>query len=232
MDGKGGIKIIDLGLGNFFDGKKLLNTFCGSADYAAPELWSGEKYLGPGVDIWSLGVILFVVTTGLIPFNDSNHVMDITYHWPKGHNCSPELKDIVKRIFQPTENRIDMEALLIHPWITNNGAMMAVERPPLKMDSETLDQEILSHMEELGFSTEMVTKALVDDAHNQITTSYYLLVHAKELQDDTSEQVNDSSEDTAPIHVPATATNSLAHPEHEPARNVGRGKDSTHCIIA
>lgn len=98
----GTVKVIDLGLGNFFDGKNLLNTFCGkiarrfifliflfsfvflgSADYAAPELWRGLRYRGPEVDVWSLGVILFVMTTGFIPFNDSNHVMQIRYHWPK-----------------------------------------------------------------------------------------------------------------------------------------------------
>lgn len=45
MDSDGVVKVIDLGLGNFFDqtGQKLLNTFCGSADYAAPELWRGQK---------------------------------------------------------------------------------------------------------------------------------------------------------------------------------------------
>lgn len=41
----GSVKVIDLGLGNFYDktGNHLLNTFCGSADYAAPELWRGQK---------------------------------------------------------------------------------------------------------------------------------------------------------------------------------------------
>ena len=69
MDDNKNIKIIDFGLSNIFDGQNYLTTFCGSPKYAAPEIITGTKYIGPSVDIWSLGVILFASLTGKLPFN-------------------------------------------------------------------------------------------------------------------------------------------------------------------
>jgi MAP/microtubule affinity-regulating kinase len=78
------IKIADFGFSNMFDPESKLDTFCGSPPYvfhliffmiiryAAPELFQGRRYTGPEVDIWSLGVILYVLTTGCLPFDGKN----------------------------------------------------------------------------------------------------------------------------------------------------------------
>ena len=71
LDENKNIKIIDFGLSNLYDNEKLLETFCGSPKYAAPEIITGVKYLGPSVDIWSIGVILFASLCGKLPFNGS-----------------------------------------------------------------------------------------------------------------------------------------------------------------
>ena len=80
LDDKRTIKIIDFGFGNNFNVNGLLDTFCGSPFYAAPEMILGKKYEGPEVDMWSLGrcesltigVILFALLCGHLPFDDDN----------------------------------------------------------------------------------------------------------------------------------------------------------------
>ncbi|OBZ73054.1 Protein kinase kin1 [Grifola frondosa] len=65
----GNIKIIDLGWSNLFDPVGHLSTFCGSL-FAAPELLNGKVYTGPEVDLWSFGVVLYVLVCGKVPFDD------------------------------------------------------------------------------------------------------------------------------------------------------------------
>ena len=72
LDSNLNIKIADFGFSNNYDPEGKLDTFCGSPPYAAPELFQGRRYTGPEVDIWSLGVILYVLTTGCLPFDGKN----------------------------------------------------------------------------------------------------------------------------------------------------------------
>ena len=62
------VKIVDFGLSNTHDGGALLQTACGSPCYAAPEMIAGLKYWGPKADIWSMGVILYALVCGYLPF--------------------------------------------------------------------------------------------------------------------------------------------------------------------
>lgn len=68
----GDIKIIDFGLSNLFSPKGLLKTFCGSLYFAAPELLQAKQYTGPEVDVWSFGIVLYVLVCGKVPFDDQS----------------------------------------------------------------------------------------------------------------------------------------------------------------
>ena len=67
----GDIKIIDFGLSNLFAPRSHLKTFCGSY-FPAPELLQAKGYIGPEVDIWSFGIVLYVLVCGKVPFDDQS----------------------------------------------------------------------------------------------------------------------------------------------------------------
>lgn len=82
------IKVGDFGFSTLASRTKLLDTFCGSPPYSSPELFQGEPYPGPCVDIWALGVMLYFMSSGNIPFRGDtvpeikDKVLSGTYHMP------------------------------------------------------------------------------------------------------------------------------------------------------
>ena len=76
LDAEGNIKLADFGFSNYFQPGDPLSTWCGSPPYAAPELFEGRQYDGPKADIWSLGVILYVLVSGSLPF-DGHTLQDL-----------------------------------------------------------------------------------------------------------------------------------------------------------
>ena len=65
------LKLCDFGLSAFLVDGEFLKTSCGSPNYASPEILSGEKYCGPEVDVWSMGVVLYTIIAGNLPFDES-----------------------------------------------------------------------------------------------------------------------------------------------------------------
>jgi len=72
LDRNKNVKLADFGLSNLMHDGKFLETSCGSPNYAAPEVVSGKLYAGPEVDVWSVGVILYTLLCGSLPFEDKN----------------------------------------------------------------------------------------------------------------------------------------------------------------
>ena len=71
LDSKGNLKVSDFGFSNTISTTSLLKTSCGSPIYAAPEvIFAAKGFSGPPCDVWSCGVILYVMLTGFLPFDD------------------------------------------------------------------------------------------------------------------------------------------------------------------
>ena len=118
------LKIADFGLSKDFNDDQL-KTACGTPDYVAPEVISGEKY-GQQVDIWSIGVITYVLLCGFPPFNEENQkelfdkILNAQYDFPSPEwdDVSEEAKNFIKKILivDPDE-RYTAEQCLKDPWI-------------------------------------------------------------------------------------------------------------------
>ncbi|XP_074868845.1 testis-specific serine/threonine-protein kinase 2-like [Carettochelys insculpta] len=107
------------------NGKLILSkTFCGSAAYAAPEVLQGIPYEPKIYDIWSLGVILFIMVCGSMPYDDSNigKMLKIQkehrVHFPKSKSLTVECKDLIYRMLQPdVARRLHIEEIFNHKWM-------------------------------------------------------------------------------------------------------------------
>ncbi|KAJ2029622.1 Serine/threonine-protein kinase [Coemansia sp. S610] len=122
----GRVKIIDFGLANFFDGTSLMETFCGSLPYTAPEILRGDAYVGPEIDVWSLGVLLYVMMTGQFPFEDPAQIRNfdkiMAGDFALRPTMSRALQDLLVKMLEPSsKRRITMQAVLQHEWLVNSG---------------------------------------------------------------------------------------------------------------
>ncbi|KAL8180337.1 UNVERIFIED_CONTAM: Testis-specific serine/threonine-protein kinase 1 [Gekko kuhli] len=102
-------------------------TFCGSAAYAAPEVLQGIPYEPKIYDIWSLGVILYIMVCGSMPYDDSNIrkmlrlQKEHRVHFPKSKNLSTDCKDLIYRMLQPdVGRRLRIEDILSHTWMQSS----------------------------------------------------------------------------------------------------------------
>ena len=116
------VKLIDFGLAkDFSGGKDVFTTACGSIEYASPEMVSGNPYTVKS-ELWSLGVVLYAMVTGMLPFTDQNEVKTIRkilYMTPMYPKClSPACVDLLSRMLvkDPAE-RISFEDVKSHEWI-------------------------------------------------------------------------------------------------------------------
>lgn len=203
-------KIIDMGFGNFILGEDhLLRTFCGSPDYAAPELFLGKAYNGFQVDVWSLGVLLFAMVTGTLPFRDSVAITRGDFEFPREPKLSPEVKSLIRGILQVTcSDRLTMEQIFAHPW-TNIGYPGPPEQPK-DVYSTAIDGETLKKLEELGMNSSTVRSSLLKKEFNQFTATYELLkkrarFSAMQPSDQTSSDSESNSESGSGIKTPGSS---------------------------
>ncbi|XP_069601512.1 testis-specific serine/threonine-protein kinase 1-like [Ranitomeya imitator] len=127
LDKEFNIKLSDFGFARRIDDNHkpvLSKTFCGSAAYAAPEVLQGIPYEPKVYDIWSLGVILFIMVAGSMPYDDSNIKKMLRVqkeqhiNFPSSKHFSSECKDIIYRMLQPNvRQRITVDEILNHKWL-------------------------------------------------------------------------------------------------------------------
>ncbi|KAF9044419.1 hypothetical protein BJ165DRAFT_1415679 [Panaeolus papilionaceus] len=137
------VKLGDFGFTREFDRSSLMETFCGTTGYASPEMLQGKKYQGPEVDVWSLGVILYCLLTGTLPFDDDDEdimrdkIIQGNFDDPEW--LSLEVRDLLKNILvKDVTKRFTIPQILSHSWFTTPRLTYEPESPlsalPLQSD--------------------------------------------------------------------------------------------------
>ncbi|KAG5036813.1 hypothetical protein JHK86_017653 [Glycine max] len=122
LDSNAILKVTDFGLSTYAQQEdELLRTACGTPNYVAPEVLNDRGYVGSTSDIWSCGVILFVLMAGYLPFDEPNHATLYQKIGRAQFTCpswfSPEAKKLLKRILDPNPlTRIKIPELLEDEW--------------------------------------------------------------------------------------------------------------------
>eukprot|EP01013_Petalomonas_cantuscygni_P026588 TRINITY_DN49002_c0_g1_i1.p1 TRINITY_DN49002_c0_g1~~TRINITY_DN49002_c0_g1_i1.p1 ORF type:complete len:476 (+),score=106.75 TRINITY_DN49002_c0_g1_i1:87-1514(+) len=143
LDSRDHLKVTDFGLSNLQDSDDaVLSTVCGTPHYVAPEVLAHRAYSGFSADVWSVGIVLFVMVAGYLPFDDP--VVNVLFEkiqsgkFRTPPTLSPELHDLIHRILVPSAaDRISLVDITRHPWFTASPvdaalveASMVAKPPP------------------------------------------------------------------------------------------------------
>lgn len=120
LDANDTLKISDFGLGNKQQ-DALMDTVCGSPNYVAPEVLRGNGYNGFAADVWSCGVVLYVMLAGCLPFEDKNmealiQKCELCDYEPI-EGISEDAKDLLSRVIVgDPQSRCTLQDIIEHPW--------------------------------------------------------------------------------------------------------------------
>ncbi|XP_040044707.2 SNF-related serine/threonine-protein kinase [Gasterosteus aculeatus] len=182
---QGVVKLTDFGFSNRFQPGKALSTSCGSLAYSAPEILLGDEYDAPAVDIWSLGVILFMLVCGQPPFQEANDsetltmIMDCKYTVPA--HVSRACTDLIARMLQrDPKKRATLEEIGAHGWLQGVDPSPATKLSTPLVSHRSLSEEehgsIIQRMVLGGIADrDTITEALESNQYNHITATYFLL---------------------------------------------------------
>ncbi|KAG8456665.1 hypothetical protein GDO86_002447 [Hymenochirus boettgeri] len=183
------VKVGDFGFSTISKKDETLNTFCGSPPYAAPELFRDEHYIGVYVDIWALGILLYFMVTGSLPFRAhtvailKKCILDGTYTIPP--YVSEPCQKLIKGMLQPIP--LDRHSV---DYIMNSEWMCGIHYPkplePIKLDPKHLydrgilkdeDVEVRKVLENLGIAEEYINNNRGKDSRSSITGIYRIVLH-------------------------------------------------------
>ncbi|EDL18625.1 MAP/microtubule affinity-regulating kinase 3, isoform CRA_c [Mus musculus] len=224
LDADMNIKIADFGFSNEFTVGSKLDTFCGSPPYAAPELFQGKKYDGPEVDVWSLGVILYTLVSGSLPFDGQNlkelreRVLRGKYRIP--FYMSTDCENLLKRflVLNPVK-RGTLEQIMKDRWI-NAGHEEDELKPFVEPELDISDQKRIDIMVGMGYSQEEIQESLSKMKYDEITATY-LLLGRKSAELDASDSSSSSNLSLAKVRPNSDLSNSTGQsPHHKGQRSV------------
>lgn len=179
------IKLGDFGLSNCMKDGEFMKTPCGSANYAAPEIVSGQRYAGTEVDVWSLGVLLYTLLAGSLPFDEASmpllisKIKEARFRVP--YHFSPLATNLIEKMIVANPlMRISISEIFQHPWISETYPL-----PPIcNVTEPKIDEEIFKQLLKMPqFNSvdaeEKKLKILEAESYDLFTVSYEMLNYSK-----------------------------------------------------
>ncbi|XP_029406322.2 serine/threonine-protein kinase MARK2 isoform X15 [Bactrocera dorsalis] len=179
LDSELNIKIADFGFSNEFTPGSKLDTFCGSPPYAAPELFQGKKYDGPEVDVWSLGVILYTLVSGSLPFDGSTlrelreRVLRGKYRIP--FYMSTDCENLLRKflVLNPAK-RASLETIMSDKWM-NMGFEDDELKPYIEPKQDLADPKRIEALVAMGYNRQDIEVSLSQVRYDDVFATYLLL---------------------------------------------------------
>ena len=184
------IKLVDFGLGRFYNINSKVETACGSPCYAPPEMLSKFKYEPIKADIWSLGIVLYAMLAGFLPFDDENtdnlykKIIEGRFVIPNW--VSDDGKDILSRIInKDPEKRLTIKEIKKHAWFVKHLEIMKNEDKMVccfKKNHESfkkIDFDVVEILKKKGFKEKVVIEHIKNKNYSDIYCYYHILRNEK-----------------------------------------------------
>lgn len=185
LDDNHNIRIIDFGFAKETDHGNCFKTHCGSILYAAPELLLGEEYTEK-VDIWSAGVMLFIMTTGSFPFYHENmsiclqKIVMSEVQFPGSLSFS--LKDFLMRMLtKDPKERISIDQVLEHPWLRSYAKEIDEMIKGIYIDDNLLELEAEKYKTSEDVSDDLIKNIVRSDIYSSRTKSIFYMSQTKPM---------------------------------------------------
>jgi serine/threonine protein kinase len=188
LDKHENVKLVDFGFTREYEGKSsYLQTWCGTVCYSAPEMLKGEKYAGEKVDVWSLGIILFALLCGELPFDEDDEEVTkqrILKEEPKYPDHIPQqAKDLITMLLSKRPLlRPSLADILQNPWLAEHAPrqqeILKLQQPaPFTTE---LEKETLERMRSAGVDIDMVIENVLAQRCDSLAGWWTLLIEKEE----------------------------------------------------
>ena len=188
LDKHENVKLVDFGFTREYEGKmSYLQTWCGTVCYSAPEMLKGEKYAGEKVDVWSLGIILYALLAGELPWDEDDEIatkMKILKEEPKyTDHISEQAKDLISKLLSKRPLlRSTLADVLQHPWLAEHApqqqAILKLQQPaPFTTD---LEKDTLERMRSAGVDIDLVIENVLAQRCDSLAGWWALLIEKEE----------------------------------------------------